>query len=1313
MIRSMRPTSGSPFRWLGLSVLLLTAYVFAQPLPLQPGAQGNPADRPYNLPTRDPQLTRRHKNALQLNDQGRALEAIRQLQNLLAANEDSFVSSEVTSENPARKTHRAQIRGDLEKLIQSHAGEYEAQYGGEARRLLTEALARQDWPALAEVAQLFQYTQAGLEATSRLAHHHLDHGRFASAALLWQEWLRVSRLQQKLTPNSVALAAYCWERAGNPSRVRNLLQENEVAFKAGTLEWGGRSLPLPASTEQIYAWIHVPQSPATRLPGEDWLVFRGETGRTPVSAAGPPGLREQWQISTTRWKDSLGPDPSLEEDLDYLDRLDRTFQNAVKRNIPLLPSMSPLIVGDLAIIRTYRHLQGVDLKTGQIRWESGERDTPIDYLLSQISPAVQQAGNRGEQLYALLRHRTWDNLAYGTLSSDGERVYSIEDSGFYGELAFNNNPGNPLGPRESNRLVAHDVKTGRMVWDVGNRSSDANSRVGDLFFLGPPLPLEGRLYCLADDKEEVQLVVLNAADGKMLWSQTLVQAQAVPLYDALRRFSGLSPTAVDGLIVCPTGLQTLVAVNPTTQSLAWAYEFKENSRGARAGSRGLRLYVRGQGVSGQSRWSEGEPMISGDSVLITPRETQELFCLNLYTGELRWKAPRDEALYVAGVVQGKVILVGRNRVRALGLSDGKPLWPEEIPITPPAGRGFFSGAFYFLPLANQELLTLDLEQGSIRARRHWWGEKPLGNLVATERGILSQSYDTVYALPSLEHLAADQHITLKTEPRDEPGWLIRGEVRLHQGDFAGAFADFHKAWDAGKNTGVRDLWVSSALEEARVHPQTGSAWLAEIPPAAALDSPWGGLWTLARSADLSRQGKPQLALDLIVQALQQPQEQSIERHDTNYAVRRDLLFASALSPLFDEKIPAADREQLTKRLEVAWQESKDRAELRNDLLHLTRGIPVGERFRDTLLSSTEKQSLGGEMILLSRAAGNDPKTAAPAVAQLAAIALDRKETESAESWGAQLQTKYSAVQAAGGRTGRELLSEWAKGNGPLRMPALSPWPTGKVVVKQDPQAERNAQFPLMIAPLSEPFPTRLPYRLQVDQADITTVVNAVDSSGRELWSLPLMDLMNLSGIMSWRYAAVGHLVLVSNRQVLWAIDTLQSPPRIVWRESLYEGQTSGYFDREDTETLFAWPRRAQSRIVDSYAGRAGGRLILANQEIVCVLKDNQILGLDPLTGKNLWKRFHVGGQSEAFSEGKNLCLVDLANPAQVEMIRQQDGASIGSRSLPIGEQVIAPCAGMLLRKPGPQNVPAVQSRRTEESLGTDLCRPSQYRHHGE
>ena len=69
-------------------------------------------------------------------------------------------------------------------------------------------------------------------------------------------------------------------------------------------------------------------------------------------------------------------------------------------------------------------------------------------------------------------------------------------------------------------------------------------------------------------------------------------------------------------------------------------------------------------------------------MLVTPVESDQLYCLDLRTGEPVWKPlERGDLLYTACVFQGNAIMVGKRALQAISLQNGETQWTCEI------GRG--------------------------------------------------------------------------------------------------------------------------------------------------------------------------------------------------------------------------------------------------------------------------------------------------------------------------------------------------------------------------------------------------------------------------------------------------------------------------------------------------------------------------------------------------------------------------------------------------------------------------------------------------
>src|SRR5207244_4120566 len=83
-----------------------------------------------------------------------------------------------------------------------------------------------------------------------------------------------------------------------------------------------------------------------------------------------------------------------------------------------------------------------------------------------------------------------------------------------------------------NQLLAFDAATGQPAWEVGGRGDEVLAgELDDCYFLGAPLPLDGRLYVLVETRGELALACLRAADGTLLLKQPLAAAPTRMLLD--------------------------------------------------------------------------------------------------------------------------------------------------------------------------------------------------------------------------------------------------------------------------------------------------------------------------------------------------------------------------------------------------------------------------------------------------------------------------------------------------------------------------------------------------------------------------------------------------------------------------------------------------------------------------------------------------------------------------------------------------------------------------------------------------------------
>ena len=130
-------------------------------------------------------------------------------------------------------------------------------------------------------------------------------------------------------------------------------------------------------------------------------------------------------------------------------------------------------------------------------------------------------------------------------------------------------------------------------------------------------------------------------------------------------------------------------------------------------------------------------------MILTPGDSDELHCLNLMDGSLVWKKPRDSRLYVGGVYDGKLLLVGSQQVELLRIEDGEAVWPQPTTLPLLSGRGVLTGNRYHLPLSTAEFATIDLDSGRIVASRKLADGVVPGNLVFSGQHVIAQGTDSL------------------------------------------------------------------------------------------------------------------------------------------------------------------------------------------------------------------------------------------------------------------------------------------------------------------------------------------------------------------------------------------------------------------------------------------------------------------------------------------------------------------------------------------------------------------------------------------
>jgi outer membrane protein assembly factor BamB/tetratricopeptide (TPR) repeat protein len=1299
LIRNFRPAKGAK----------PNPTVPTEPVPDKPGSKKHSKDPTAPYDQKGASYLIKAKGLVQAGDWPAALDLLQKISELP---EDSLFDSDGTWSSLRGAADELRGQAPAELLEQ-----YRTQYSGLAQQLLAEALATGRPAGLGRVARGYFHTPAGYEAANRLGSYHLERGEY-SAAARWFTALWKAKPSLTEDPQWRLKSAFALRGAGLDEPAQTLLAS------AGT-----KGIDLAGTRHEPAAWWQGRTTPSglDAGPQRDWPQFYGNAAHVGRQKGGTPLLYFRWQQRLTQSETAHEQLTNLIEDL-------------TDAQIPTIPVMHPVLVDGLLAVRTLYGVQVIEAASGRLLWSSLEKQ-PIDSLLRSNTDQVEHnqffgggmfvrqmmpgGGNFGYSPGAgentPLAHLVFRNANFGLVSSDGVRLFVLEDNQFLTQLQ----PGQHWGwngmPQQmfevATQLTAYDLRTGRPLWEVGGaaQGEDLDPPLAGYFLFGPPVVDRGEMFVLGeatsgDRTGQIRLLCLDPASGVELWSQLVAYADTAIGKDVGRRWFTAQPAIDNGQILCPTTVGWLVAVDRTTHSVTWGYRPARPQQPQMTGPDGSAM---GQMVPQYSLggvWQPTPPIASGGRVLHAPIDPQQgfLYCLDQSTGKELWNKPRGNGLYVAGVFDDLVVVVGREMTVAYRLTNGEQVWT--VNHTLPSGRGVASENRYHLPLAAGEIMTLDLAKGEIVSQTYLPDSAPggVGNLVLADGLLVSVDPFAITAYEDRETITGEIARRKATNPEDPLALLREAEMALLQRSHEPAVELLRRipngALPEADEARRRGLLFSSlqSLVRADFHRPSIEADMQQLQELATSPEQVLALRRLQADRHLAdQQFEP--AFDAYLKLADDSGRQMIPQdHNPAVQVRADWWVAGKLVDLLaslpDERKPVLE----ARVAELAQRALEGGAEDRRRFLDRFPDQPQSDEVRLKYAEdlAADKHLARAEFHLQRVARRGGPVLGVRAVERLARLLEEFGLREDARALAQTLGTRYRDVALPDARTGAQvgesLLKDWSLEGVPARGVV---WP--EAGLRTERMAANYQNYTNMeLGGLGPRTPLFGRYRLNVDpQSQRLEMVEGANDRG--FWTLPLRSGTggNEGGMAFAR--SQGHRMVLLFQGVLHALSPYEK--QTLWTRPLEARSAQQYYGRAQTPFLPLRTISAGNNRQPLQVQVSAGPLSLVGEEVVCVQGRRFLQVLDAETGEVRWQ-MRVPRNGLGLTGGDRLLFINAMDPQLQMQMAMRAGmpgvmpGSAGRSATSKGSQALRTLDGR------PVEVPKLREaqQKSLHALGDDL-----------
>ncbi|MBL4885660.1 MAG: PQQ-binding-like beta-propeller repeat protein [Planctomycetaceae bacterium] len=1213
-------------------------------------------------------------------------EALEVLQKILDLTEESIIQE---SDGQYRSIHWVSQQ-EIAKLPSQAQQYYKKTYGPLAQRMLDDAYGQSDFSGIRNVARRYFHTQAGYEAANHIASYHLDQGEFAVASQ-WYKRLDSTTAQFVSDP--------LWKLKVGEVYRQCALGENESApLTENQQKELQRRLPGHSIEEFRKQWHKL--SLAFNPPLTNWLFPGGSARRSAPVEGTAPLLLSDWQHK-------------MAENSQIVRQINQLVEDLKISNIPAIPMMQPITIGDRVVIRTLDGLKAIDAQSGTVLWESREKVSPA-MLLAGVPATSQNSSNfginfqirrgivgnangafinrypGGQAEQRPVTNLLMRNSVHGTLSSEGKHVFVIERNAvlsrtqpgqYYSNFSLSRNDAYHRD-WSSNRLTAYDLETGKLAWHIGGPSLNEpiDPPLAGTFFFGPPLTDNGELFVIGERENALRVYCLQPENGKVLWSQLLAYTDAPIDRDLARRWGATQLAFSEGVLVCPTHVGLLVGIDRQSHEILWMSRYTKKQK--TPSSQPIRQrgggFVISHPGSLKSRWFATPPMICGQTIIYAPLEEPTLIGFRLADGKQRWKSTGlEQGLYPVGCYGTDIIVASEDALTGYDVNLGNETWTVPFSVfdssdrttrSIPCGRGLIAGHQIMLPMDQQEIWYFDLDQKKFTSRAHVAdSDLRLGNLVMARGKLISAGPDTVAMFQP--KMIVEQKITtrLKENPQDAWALLKKAQVLAMEQQFQAGLAALTKidtsSLEDSQQTPFRRQMLECLIGTVKEQPLKFEQQFQQIPTYIETDHEHQVYLRLQADRMLARKDYASAFEAYSQLAKYRGKNLTHDVHDASLSSRQDVWLNTQLKELWGNSSG-----EVSSQIIQTVQKSIESAMDSNDIQHMLHVVRVYEfhpeieaiYFCMVELAIEQKDFSTAEFALKMMAKLKDESVVATANTRRAELLHQFGLNSDAMFYLEVLEKQDPELVLLDGLT----LGEW------LEEKKQEKWPSS-TLENISGQSWGNEEFEFV--QISTSGSRSQTGQVNLSKSDLpfykehrflfNNITNRLEiyrlRDDRLTWSLPLLQNNGSSAGKVLPVRVDGHLLTVYYRGIIQCYSLPDQ--RLVWSRPI-ASQATGYQVINATSkkiTRLQTAQYAAARISINKQDTQFGPLAISTSDALCYFSRHELIAVDPLDGEIRWVRRGIPRGTAVYGDDKYLLILP-PNISDALVVNTSDGRIVES-----------------------------------------------------